>query len=228
MNVAKTNKTNSVEIAQFSKAPRSNFLIELLRIVALIVLILNHYTHMGIVKVPALEHLGHWTSSQFGVFSFIAITGIFTIGKGKDYFLRNFSRLLFVIVALSALLLPLFFQLDMNAVKNKLDWQTVLYGGRDGWYLWAIVVCSLFFPFIKIEKFILNNKLFSLIAVIIVFIATNTFRLLYGGDPFTFLWVFVFGVCTYVMWILYQSWGFHKKLYPFKFLQLSPFVFRHW
>lgn len=204
-------KTKNYEIAQFSKTPRSNLLIEILRILALVLLIMIHFGHIGIVSNKFLTQLSTYSSHQFGVFTFIAITGMFTIGKGKDYFLRNFSRLIFVIFSISAIFIPLFFTHDMNLVTSKLSWKTALYGGRDGWYLWAIAVCAVVYPFIKIDMFVLRNKGFSTITLIVAFILTNTFRLLYGGGIFEFVWVFVFGVCAYVMWILYADWKWLKK-----------------
>lgn len=118
--IEKKPKEKNYQVAQFSKAPRSNLLIEALRILALILLIMIHFKHVGMIKnSDFLQNLSNYSSSQFGVFTFVAITGIFTIGKGKDYFLRNFSRLIFVILAISAIFLPLFFTQDMNLVKSK-------------------------------------------------------------------------------------------------------------
>lgn len=218
-------KQDKYEVAQFSKTPRSNLLIEVLRIIALILLIMIHFKHMGLIMNSTfLQGICKWSSSQFDVFVFIAITGIFTTGKGKDYFLRNLSRLVFVIIAISAIFLPLFFTTDMNLVKGKLSWETALYGGRDGWYLWVITACSIFFPFIKIDKFVLRNKSFSTIAVIVAFIIANTFRLLYGNAPFTILWVLIFGLSAHVMWILYCDWKWSKKGISLKLITIVIFA----
>lgn len=200
-----TKEQKNVEIAFFSKAPRSNAVIELLRLIALFILIINHFNHIGFMKVAYLDHLSRWSSAQFSVSIFIAITGIFTIGKGKDYFLRNFSRILFVIVAICAIFLPLFLTIDMNVSEFKVGWERILWGGRDGWYLWAIAICSIAFPFIKLDKFIQNNRVFSLITTTIVFVIINTMRTLYGWEPFVAVWVLVCGVCSYSLWQLFKG-----------------------
>lgn len=84
-------------------------------------------------------------------------------------------------------------------------------GGRDGWYLWAIVICSLIFPFIKIETFIIKHKKFSFLITAIIFICANVLRMLYGWEPFVAVWVLVCGVSSYSLWILFQDNKNSKK-----------------
>lgn len=161
---------SKVEIARFNGKPRSNFAIEILRFSSLILLLFTHSCYIGVFKFnsPFIEHLNSTAGHSFNVFAFTAITGIYTIGKGKDYFLRNLSRLAFVVIAFLVIMIPLYYKTNVHSANFNYDLTTVIFGGRDTWYLWQIAIISIFLPLINIKKWLSINPILNIVFAILL------------------------------------------------------------
>lgn len=167
-----TSTKQTISNARFSLTPRSNVLIEILRLVALCILVVEHWGQAA--NIDLIHNHSYVITQTFTmwiwIYPFIIITGIFTIGKGKDYFLRNLSRMIFVIVIVSLITIPIFQTIYSDRLTTwGWRWDRLAFGGRDVWYLYALLLASVFLPLIKIEHLIIKHKsLFALIGLILV------------------------------------------------------------
>ena len=119
-NINKSLISRESEVKKFSTKPRENMYIEILRFVSLIALVIIHTGTLadfsGFNKAVYVLTLG--TGEAFDIHFFAFITGIFTLGKGKDYFLRNLSRNLFVFAMLAIVYLPIFFTQNVHHINE--------------------------------------------------------------------------------------------------------------
>lgn len=130
------------------------------------------------------------------------ITGIFTVGKGKDYFLRNLSRLIFVIVITSVIAIPIFKTIyNDNLTQRHWTLDMILFGGRDVWYLYGVLLASVFLPLVKIDHPISKYKLAFFFAGILL---SATAMLPYRQTFLAPLQLFCMGVASYI---------FHKLIF---------------
>lgn len=193
-------KLKTIDSAKFSKAPRGNALVEVARLACLLVMIVNHWNLAANVSLlgHSFEPFGEWVS----IYPFIVITGIFTVGKGKDYFLRNLSRLIFVIVITSVIAIPIFKTIyNDNLTQRHWTLDMILFGGRDVWYLYGVLLASVFLPLVKIDHPISKYKLAFFFAGILL---SATAMLPYRQTFLAPLQLFCMGVASYI---------FHKLIF---------------
>lgn len=108
-------------------------MIELLRLIGLFLVVVDHIGYVADIAYidpffAVLRKIGYST----GVTIFLVITSFYTVGKGKDYFIRSSSRLLFVITIVFCFTLPLYLtnHLNMNPGYENMGIKNVLMGGR--------------------------------------------------------------------------------------------------
>lgn len=221
--MTKTIKQN-VEVAKFKKQPRSNLLIEIFRFIALVGLVMNH-----IGGIPGLDHVGgfvSFVSTFFGktinVFPFIVVTGIFTIGKGKDYFLRNLSRFIFVLVLVWTIALPIYYSNEGSLTLGK-----VIMGGGSAWYLWQILILALIFPLIKIDKFLKKSRTLNVVAAVLMVLPFSFFS---DGLITSFIMLFCIGLSAYILKFTLDQWNVKRKtkILVFGIITLILFAFGTW
>lgn len=211
---------NGVEVAKFSRSPRPNFLIEIFRFIALLGLVMIHIQSFGgpgklegFVRITNLFY-----SKTIDIFPFIVVTGIFTIGKGRDYFLRNLSRFIFVLILVLIVAMPIFYSKD-----NSLTFSELFIGGRNAWYLWQILILAMIFPFLKIDKFLKKSKVINIIIAISLVLP---FSFLSDGLITSGIMLFCTGLSGYIVKFTLQQWNvkLSTKLWIFGFITLILLV----
>lgn len=210
---------NLNEVARFQYSARANAIIEILRLIGLFLVVTNHIAYVADLGdidpfFSTLRKIGF----SSGVIIFLIITSFYTVGKGKDYFLRSSSRLLFVMVLVMCFTLPLYLtgNFNMNTGYEDMGIHNVLMGGRmDIWYLYALIIAIFFMPLINISKFATRFPVISTILSFGVIVVFEFFVDIFFFNPFFNAAKFVLlGVAFHTIFENYNRWNsiYKRKL----------------
>ncbi|AOG60792.1 hypothetical protein SHELI_v1c08430 [Spiroplasma helicoides] len=189
--------------------------IEILRIIMSFFVILLHqagpFDNYSYNDIWYFKYFCPWVTGA-KIF-FILITGYFKVNT------KNYNNGVFVInISISWLLNFGFACLVYSFTRDAIPFKSLLLGGRDWWYIWALLVIQIIMP--VLNKIINNfNKYYLLLCIVILYLLLEfTSNYLYGQ---------IFGITNlFAMILLYCIGGMirnHVELY-FKYQYLIIFL----
>lgn len=187
-----------------SRLLRRNTNIEVLRIIAMFLIVLSHYTvHSGIINTDLPLGFNRFLLEvgglgNIGVILFILITGYYSIGKSNPFKLKKLMSLIFQVLFYSLLIYLIFCILGIERfsigelIKNLLPVTFKQY-----WFVTAFVVLYFLTPYINT---LLNNmsrkqhlQFILIILVLFSVIPTLTNQTFYGNELVQFVMFYSIG-----------------------------------